>query len=330
MNSVVIRAPSRLHFGLLGWGPSALRQFGGLGLMVEDPGLEVEIRCSTAWNAKGPLAARSLTTARSISQKISRDFDPVGPFAIDVRQAPPEHVGLGVGTQLTLSVARAILDLSGETPPNAQRLASLTGRGQRSGIGLHGFLHGGLLLDGGRSPVSEYPPLLGRYEFPENWRVLVVLPELEMSVHGSVERKAFEAIPGIPVEVSDRLASLVLLGVLPALIEKDLPAFGEALQDLQRRVGKCFAPAQGGDFAHPSIERVARSLEDLGLRGVGQSSWGPTVYGFTDVDAQQRAAILESVKTRWSQQRLTAFWTRASRSGADSNSRRLAADSNAD
>ena len=36
-----ILTPSRLHFGLLGWGPQAPRQFGGVGLMVERPGLEI-------------------------------------------------------------------------------------------------------------------------------------------------------------------------------------------------------------------------------------------------------------------------------------------------
>ena len=35
-----LRTPSRLHFGLFGWGPEARRQFGGVGLMVDDPGLE--------------------------------------------------------------------------------------------------------------------------------------------------------------------------------------------------------------------------------------------------------------------------------------------------
>ena len=34
---LLIRTPSRLHFGLLGWGPAATRQFGGLGLMIEKP-----------------------------------------------------------------------------------------------------------------------------------------------------------------------------------------------------------------------------------------------------------------------------------------------------
>ena len=36
-----IRTPSRLHFGLFGWGPEVGRQFGGIGLMIGDPGVQL-------------------------------------------------------------------------------------------------------------------------------------------------------------------------------------------------------------------------------------------------------------------------------------------------
>ncbi len=39
-----IRTASRLHFGLLGWGPEARRQFGGIGLMIDSPGIELHGR----------------------------------------------------------------------------------------------------------------------------------------------------------------------------------------------------------------------------------------------------------------------------------------------
>ena len=36
------------------------------------------------------------------------------------------------------------------------------------------------------------------------------------------------------------------LELAPALLERDVDAFGEALYELQRTVGECFAAAQGG------------------------------------------------------------------------------------
>ena len=48
-----------------------------------------------------------------------------------------------------------------------------------------------------------------------------------------------------------------------------------------------FAARQGGVF-HPRAAPVVEALEALGVGAVGQSSWGPTVYGI--VDGPERAA----------------------------------------
>ena len=98
---------------------------------------------------------------------------------------PAEHVGLGVGTQLCLAVARTILSLAGMPEPSVEQLARLTGRGRRSGIGLHGFHHGGLIVDGGRQTEAEIPPLLARLPFPVEWSILTVRPPGDRGLHGS-------------------------------------------------------------------------------------------------------------------------------------------------
>jgi predicted sugar kinase len=66
--------------------------------------------------------------------------------------------------------------------------------------------------------------------------------------------------------------------MLPALIERDLPAFGEAVYDFNARVGEMFAPIQGGLYAHPHLADLVALVRRQGVRGVGQSSWGPTVF----------------------------------------------------
>ena len=53
-----------------------------------------------------------------------------------------------------------------------------------------------------------------------------------------------------------RFCRLVLLGMLPALVERDFDSFGEALYDFNRRVGEMFRPWQGDLYAHPRVSAV--------------------------------------------------------------------------
>jgi predicted sugar kinase len=72
------------------------------------------------------------------------------------------------------------------------------------------------------------------------------------------------------------------MGLLPALVEGDIVAFGAALSAIQTITGRWFASVQGGTFAPgPSADLIAR-MPEWGAAGVGQSSWGPTVYGIVD------------------------------------------------
>jgi predicted sugar kinase len=113
-----------------------------------------------------------------------------------------------------------------------------------------------------------------------------------------------------------------LLGLLPALVERDLRSFGEALERIQADVGALFAPVQGGAFADPRSAALVELLRTSGLVGVGQSSWGPTLYGFTDAPADARSSILERLLAYPDRPAFVALWTRASRSGAHFQARR--------
>src|SRR3954471_24403001 len=100
---VVVTAPSRLHFGLYGFGQVAARQFGGLGAMVESPGLRLTASASPEFSASGPLAQR----VRAFAQRWAEFYREAGMLdgasgelpraAIEVLAAPAEHSGLGLG-----------------------------------------------------------------------------------------------------------------------------------------------------------------------------------------------------------------------------------------
>src|SRR5262245_58116256 len=174
-----IRTPSRLHFGLLEpsgradpWpdraGQPVLpgRAFGGVGLMVEQPGLCVQAEPAAAWAAEGPLADRALTFALRFARSAGAGGQPGArpPLRLVVESAAPEHAGLGTGTQLALAVARAAAACWDLHFP-VEELARRVGRGGRSGVGAHGFAHGGFLVDGGRREQG-LAPLVARVPFP--------------------------------------------------------------------------------------------------------------------------------------------------------------------
>jgi len=316
MSRIRIQTPSRLHFGLLAWGPQSPRQFGGVGLMVEAPSLVLSAESARQWRAEGPLAGRALEVATGIASRLSADGIDVPPCHVRIERAPAEHVGLGVGTQLSLAVARALFAVSELPDPSVEELSALTGRGQRSGIGLHGFAHGGLIVDGGRRRPESAPPLLVRVGFPRDWAVLVIQPLGSPGLHGSDELRAFAGLPPIADRVTERLCRLVLLGLLPAVQERDLESFGVALTELQQQVGQCFATAQGGIYARPELAAIVADLRAQGLHGVGQSSWGPTLYAFSTRPPDERRRILEQTRTRFGLPADALLWTSASSVGS--------------
>lgn len=312
MNRLRMTTPSRLHFGLLGWGPQVPRQFGGVGLMIDAPGIALTAEAAAEWDAQGPLAIRAL----HVAERMAKASVPLVPARIRIEHAPDEHVGLGVGTQLSLAVARVLMKLAAHPEPSIGDLAELCGRGLRSGIGLHGFAQGGLIVDGGRRSETGIPPLLAHLDFPAEWSVLVILPARLSGLHGPEEVQAFAQLPPIPEAVTDRLCRLVLLGLLPAVLERDLPTFGAVLSELQQEVGRGFAPAQGGTFARPELATIVSALQAMGLHGAGQSSWGPTLYAFSDEPPEARAAIVAQVRERFGLAADSVFWTTASARGS--------------
>jgi beta-ribofuranosylaminobenzene 5'-phosphate synthase len=277
---VWVEAPARLHFGVLDLRGALGRRFGGLGAAVPHPSLLLEAAPASDVRAEGPDAGRAAEFARRFLD-FHRLRDGV---RLRVHRAIPAHAGLGSGTQLGLAVARAIAELRGlATEPVA--LARAVGRGRRSAIGTWAFALGGFLVEGGRRPGSDgVAPLLARLPIPEGWRCVVAVPAGAPGLSGEAEAAAFDRLPAPPEREVERVAHLVLMQLLPALAEADLAGFGAALSEVQRVTGAWFSPEQGGVFAPGQSELLVRRLAEWGAAGVGQSSWGPAVYGLAADD----------------------------------------------
>ena len=278
---------SRLHFGLLAHGGSSQeggRQFGGAGMMIEEPGV---------WLRAAPGDSDSVETEPSgESEAVSEaDIGRVGGWLaaaravntnlpgcrIELARTIPPHSGLGSGTQLALAVARAVAGLH-DLAPSSVELAERVGRGRRSGIGIHGFDQGGFLVDAGGRNETDIAPLVARVDVPESWRIVLAGPETGEGLSGEAEREAFVRCGGMPSETTGVLTGLLLQRVLPALREADIDEAGEGLYEFGRLVGESFAAVQGGCYVDVQMASLVEWARGAGIRGVGQSSWGPTIW----------------------------------------------------
>lgn len=311
--TVRVTAHARLHFGFLDLSRGERsRQFGGMGLALAEPRCVLRIEKAGGLEVAGANAER----IEYLAARVHRALELKPKARITVDEAIPEHVGLGSGTQLALALAAGIARQRGIDQPIAA-LCALMGRARRSGVGFHLFQRGGFVVEGGhaapsRAAGAEAPPLLARHEFPDDWRVVVALPSSTRTVSGEAEEEAFRNLRPAEDATVDRIARTVLTRLLPALVERDLPAFGRALSETQELIGACFAAVQEGEF-HPGAALLARRLKESKACGVGQSSWGPAIYAFA-ADAREEDRLV-SVVTR-ADPGATVLRTRGFNSGA--------------
>jgi len=312
MSQVIVTTGARLHFGLLSHVPGSTRRFGGVGLMLDQPGFQVVVSNSDGANDAnsdavdtylGPPEWESrvlsvIQRCRASERRESAAGETIR-LRWELRSVVPGHVGLGSGTQLGLSVAQAWMALHGEAPVNATQLAQLAGRGLRSALGIHGFHQGGLLVEAGKRESDHISPLVARAEFPGDWRMLLICPPDERGLSGSAEIAAFSALPPMSDTTSAMLCRHVLLELLPSVLEADFAGCSQALFDFGWKIGEYFAPAQGGVFASRRMEHLVEWLRRQGIAGVGQSSWGPLLAILCQDEAAANGLAVDLQKSEW-------------------------------
>ena len=274
---IYVKTPARLHLGLIDMNGDLGRIFGGLGVGIEYPNVVLETQKSSSFIFTGEkeeltreIATRFLDACR-LTEKV----------AIRVIEVIPEHVGLGSGTQLALAVSSSIANLF-NVKATPYEFAATMGRTAQSGVGTAVFAHGGLVVEAGKNtqdPNRKIIPPICRLPFPSDWRFVVAIPKSKKGLANEAEASAFENLPPMPEEHVGKICRLLIMKLLPAVIEKEIRSFGEALTEIQRIVGDNFAEAQGGRFASSLARECVEFMLSNGACGSGQSSWGPTVYG---------------------------------------------------
>ncbi len=281
INSITIKAPARLHLGFLDLNGDLARRFGSIGMAINEPSTIIQLTPAKSDTATGPEAKRALDALKRFKQSLSV----VNCYEVTVNETIPAHAGLGSGTQLALAVGVGLATLEQQPHPVA-KLGEILSRGARSAIGIGAFRDGGFIIDGGKGTQSSPPPILSQTNFPEDWRVLLVFDPKAMGVHGEREYIAFSKLPPMSSQEVGTICRLTLMQLLPGLLDQNINAFGDAITQIQRIVGAYFATAQGGGiWASQHVATIVKRLGEMGAKGIGQSSWGPTGFAFVETQA---------------------------------------------
>jgi beta-ribofuranosylaminobenzene 5'-phosphate synthase len=294
VRTLCVSAPGRLHLGFLDPSATLGRAFGSLGLVIDGFTTELELSAAEAdvLVADTPAGTAELGRLAAHLAVLRQRSGCHAPLSLRLRRALPAHVGLGSGTQIATAIGRAFAQWHGLEVDTAT-LAHWLGRGLRSGVGIAGFDHGGLLLDGGPGRDGLPAPLLSRIAFPEDWRIIVVQDPAHQGLSGSAERNAIAALAPFPQAAAAEICHQVLMRVLPGAARADFAAFAAGIGRMQRLLGEHFASAQGGLYTSPAVDRLMHAFDDAGRRheaALGQSSWGPAAFAI--VPSQGRAELL--------------------------------------
>ena len=295
LDQLTVSAPSRLHFGLFSVGKNVKRRFGGAGLMIDQPRTEIEISRASQFEIlphRDAAACQKAVTAWFDSLKVTlkNDFsiDQLTelPLKIRIKATPPRHAGFGSGTQLALAAAFAVNSFLELPVPKAEEIAVSIGRGKRSAIGSHGFFQGGFLVDRGKLTTDLLAPLDFQVDFPADWSIVTITSLKGLGLSGNQELDAFSKLPQTTQDERQEMIEIVRNQVLPGLLNTDLDAFGDGIFEFGRRSGMMFEQIQNGPYYGSEAEALVNKIRKLGIRGVGQSSWGPCIFAVLNNDSE--------------------------------------------
>ena len=304
---MIIRAPARIHMSLIDLNGSYRRIDGGIGLALSEPQFVLEVQqtesgvtlefADTVDDEEAILECSEKIP--DAAERTIEHFNIDSGFHFIVHQTYPPHSGFGSGTQIAVSTAHLITETMG-IEIASRELSSIVGRGGTSGIGTFTHDLGGFIVDGGHS-VEEKPgflpsgaskakpaTLIARYEFPEDWKILIAIPKVNKHMNGQDEVNVFQDCCPIPKDEVDKVSHLILMNLIPFMLEKNIKEFGWCVSELQK-VGFNKLEHSLDDSFLPTM----KAIEDAGAYGVGISSFGPVLYTVFD---DENADIVEKTK----------------------------------
>ncbi len=299
MVKIRVTTPCRIHLSLIDENGYTGRVDGGIGLMLDRPNVIFE---ATNHAEEFKIEAHryyreSIEVINEQASKIFKAFNINNKnFHFNLKRYFPSHVGLGSKTQLSLAIAVAITKLKNISDVSLKDLTRLVNRGGTSGIGWRGFEKGGFIVDAGHefgkgkeketflpsSASKKANPALTilRYPIPEQWRFVLVIPNVKKGAYGDEEISIFQSHAPIPKEEVNEVSHQILMKIVPGIIKNDLECFGEGLKRIQN-IG--FKKVEIF-LQHEIVKKTLAFFEDYGVKAFGMSSFGPSVIGIVESD----------------------------------------------
>lgn len=315
---ITVRTGCRLHLGFLDLTGDLGRLYGSIGVSLDNPGTVITVERSRHLILENN--GNGSKTVLDIVTRFSRHYQLQPAVRIQVMEGIPKHSGLGSGTQLTLAVGTALAKMFG-IDATVREISGLMGRGKRSGVGIASFERGGFIVDSGRKNAGKdaaagTPSIIFRRDFPSDWCFVIVIPQTERGLSGREEEKALSGL-NPSRRISEEICRLTQIKLLPALVDRDIVEFGEALTEIDTRTGMFFEKTQGGIYKLAITKDLVDFMLRSGIYGVGQSSWGPAIYGLVETDRGQ--AMADEVKRFLAERNVDceAFVSRSRNTGAE-------------
>jgi beta-ribofuranosylaminobenzene 5'-phosphate synthase len=291
----------RLHLSLFDLGSATPRQYGGVGFAIDGMPTVVTASTSDVTELLGieKLDNQGMADVWGAIHRIHSEYG-TPPMSVHIETMPPQHIGLGTKTSLVLGVLQAIAVEAGIDLPISD-VQRISGRGGTSGIGIHTFFSGGLVVDAGHqagasrvhgpssasSEIDSVPSMLVGGSMPYEWLITLILPN-GISRSGFDELEFFRTSTPIPNEEVFASIGLGAFGLTSSAFTGDFRGFARSLNSLQTVGFKAREIA-----AQPAaVANLLDELHNLEGCGAGMSSMGPMLFTVTE-DERSSAKVLE-------------------------------------
>jgi len=164
------------------------------------------------------------------------------------------------------------------------------------------------------------PPLIFRKEIPEDWFLVVAVPQKPLPkilAIKSREEEILDSMKPMPPEFSDRVARITLMQIMPSAIEEDIEGFGKGITAFNRALGEFWKEKQGGIYCDPVVEEGIELMLKNEAYGACQTSWGPTFYGLVKGEDNAKKLLSKVKEFLYSNGGGFAFYTKVRNKGAE-------------
>ncbi|MED5429787.1 MAG: beta-ribofuranosylaminobenzene 5'-phosphate synthase family protein [Pseudomonadota bacterium] len=289
INELVISSPARLHLGFFGIEDNYGYSYGSMGLAINLH--KTLIKVSKAKESYSNISKKYIKPLETYLNSIGKKQK----MRIILENEMKKHVGLGSGTQTALCLGKGVSKFLG-LELDIENIAKIFNRGLRSGAGIGVFEKGGFIVDTCKKN-NQHPQILLRKKFPSSWKIVLLSDMALRGFYGEREEKFFRNTKASKL-ISSELSEVVLRGIIPSIIYKDFTCFARNISYFQKLTAEFYKKKQKDLFISDEISKVIKYLSKSRTLGIGQSSWGPFSYIFTE-SLPSAKEVIKIIKTKF-------------------------------